>query len=79
VVWAFTYGLVGAAPPGTPLVYFAFGNYATLGYGDLIPRRPMAAPGAPPSSWLQAIGVDYVVADAFEHCVVPPVGEAACP
>ena len=37
VVWAFTYGLVGAAPPGTPLVYFAFGNYTTLGYGDLIP------------------------------------------
>ena len=36
-MWAFTYGLVGAAPPGTPLVYFAFGNYATLGYGDLIP------------------------------------------
>ena len=22
---------------GTPLVYFAFGNYTTLGYGDLIP------------------------------------------
>jgi Ion channel len=37
VVWAFTYGLVGAASPGTPLVYFAFGNYTTLGYGDLIP------------------------------------------
>jgi Ion channel len=37
VVWAFTYGLVGAAPLATPLVYFAFGNYTTLGYGDLIP------------------------------------------
>jgi hypothetical protein len=37
VVWAVTYGLVDAAPPSTPLVYFAFGNYTTLGYGDLIP------------------------------------------
>ena len=37
LVWAITYGLVGAAPPGTDLVYFAFGNYTTLGYGDIIP------------------------------------------
>ena len=37
VVWAMTYGLVGAAPPGTDLLYFAFGNYTTLGYGDVIP------------------------------------------
>jgi Ion channel len=36
-VWAFTYGLIGAAPPGTDLVYFAFGNYTTLGYGDIVP------------------------------------------
>jgi hypothetical protein len=37
LVWAVTYGLAGAAPPGTDLVYFAFGNYTTLGYGDIIP------------------------------------------
>ena len=37
VVWAHTYHWVGAAPPGTDLVYFAFGNYTTLGYGDLLP------------------------------------------
>ena len=37
VLWAFTYGLVGAAPSGTDLVYFAFGNYTTLGYGDVLP------------------------------------------
>ena len=37
LVWAITYDLVGAAPPGTDLVYFAFGNYTTLGYGDVIP------------------------------------------
>ena len=29
--------LVGAAPEGTDLVYFAFGNYTTLGYGDVLP------------------------------------------
>jgi hypothetical protein len=37
MVWAFTYSLVEAAPPGTDLVYFAFGNYTTLGYGDVTP------------------------------------------
>ena len=37
VVWAITYGLVDAAPPGTDLLYFAFGNYTTLGYGDVLP------------------------------------------
>ena len=28
---------MGAASPGTDLVYFAFGNYTTLGYGDVLP------------------------------------------
>jgi Ion channel len=37
LVWAATYALVGAAPPGTDLVYFAFSNYTTLGYGDVLP------------------------------------------
>jgi len=37
MLWAHTYQLVGAAPPGTDLVYFAFGNYTTLGYGDVLP------------------------------------------
>jgi len=37
VVWAYTYEWVGATPPGTDLVYFAFGNYTTLGYGDVVP------------------------------------------
>ncbi|MGH6735695.1 MAG: potassium channel family protein [Methyloceanibacter sp.] len=37
VLWAYTYYWVGAAPPGTDLVYFAFGNYTTLGYGDTVP------------------------------------------
>jgi len=37
LIWAGTYALVGAAPPGTDLVYFAFSNYTTLGYGDVLP------------------------------------------
>jgi hypothetical protein len=36
-VWAFAYMMVGIAPPGADLVYFAFVNYTTLGYGDVIP------------------------------------------
>jgi hypothetical protein len=38
-VWAFTYLIVGLAPSGTGLVYFAFVNYTTLGYGDVIPAE----------------------------------------
>lgn len=37
IVWALTYWIVGAAPPDTDLAYFAFVNYATLGYGDITP------------------------------------------
>ena len=37
VLWAYTYAVVGAVPPNTDLVYFAFGNYTTLGYGDVVP------------------------------------------
>jgi hypothetical protein len=37
VVWSFAYMMVGIAPPGADLVYFAFVNYTTLGYGDVTP------------------------------------------
>ena len=37
LVWSFAYAIVGAAPPGTDLIYFAFVNYTTLGYGDVTP------------------------------------------
>jgi hypothetical protein len=37
MVWSLAYSLVDAAPPGTDLMYFAFVNYATLGYGDVVP------------------------------------------
>jgi len=37
MVWALAYAIVDAAPAGTDLVYFAFVNYTTLGYGDTTP------------------------------------------
>ena len=37
LVWTLMYVIVGAAPAGTDLIYFAFVNYTTLGYGDVIP------------------------------------------
>jgi hypothetical protein len=37
LVWALAYSLVGAAPAGSDLLYFAFVNYTTLGYGDITP------------------------------------------
>jgi hypothetical protein len=39
-VWALFYWIVGAAPAGAPLLYFAFVNYTTLGYGDVVPVEP---------------------------------------
>jgi hypothetical protein len=36
-VWAACYWLVDATPAGSNLLYFAFVNYTTLGYGDITP------------------------------------------
>ncbi|MEI9924953.1 MAG: potassium channel family protein [Bradyrhizobium sp.] len=37
LVWSLIYLITSAAPAGTDLVYFAFVNYTTLGYGDVTP------------------------------------------
>jgi len=37
IVWSLTYSIVDAAPAEANLVYFAFVNYTTLGYGDVLP------------------------------------------
>jgi hypothetical protein len=39
IVWAWTYGIVQAAMLDSDLLYFAFVNYTTLGYGDITPVR----------------------------------------
>ena len=36
-VWALAYWIFDAAPAGANLVDFAFVNYTTLGYGDVLP------------------------------------------
>jgi hypothetical protein len=37
LVWSLIYLITSAAPAGTDLIYFAFVNYTTLGYGDVTP------------------------------------------
>jgi Ion channel len=37
LVWSLIYTIASAAPAGTDLIYFAFVNYTTLGYGDVTP------------------------------------------
>jgi hypothetical protein len=39
IVWSAAYVLTNAAPEGADPVYFAFVNYTTLGYGDVIPTE----------------------------------------
>ena len=36
-VWSLAYSIVEAAPTNSNLIYFAFVNYTTLGYGDVVP------------------------------------------
>jgi Ion channel len=37
IIWSLAYAAAEAAPAGTDRVYFAFVNYTTLGYGDVVP------------------------------------------
>ena len=37
LVWSLVYVIFDVAPEGSDIVYFAFVNYATLGYGDVTP------------------------------------------
>ena len=37
-VWSLGYALLDVTPPGADRFYFAFVNYTTLGYGDIVPR-----------------------------------------
>ena len=37
IVWSLAYSIVEAAPAGANLLDFAFVNYTTLGYGDVVP------------------------------------------
>jgi hypothetical protein len=37
ILWSATYRIVDAVPPESDVLYFAFVNYTTLGYGDIVP------------------------------------------
>lgn len=37
LVWSMAYSMADVAAAGVDLVYFAFVNYTTLGYGDVVP------------------------------------------
>jgi Ion channel len=39
-VWALGYLIFDAAPENADVMYFAFVNYTTLGYGDVLPVQP---------------------------------------
>jgi hypothetical protein len=45
-VWSLAYALVDATPEGADRLYFAFVNFTTLGYGDILPapRWRLAGP-----------------------------------
>ena len=37
IAWSLAYAILGAAPAEADVLYFAFVNYTTLGYGDVVP------------------------------------------
>ena len=39
LVWSLIYAAVDVAPEGADIMYFAFVNYTTLGYGDVTPVK----------------------------------------
>jgi hypothetical protein len=73
LVWAGAYSIVQAAASDSGLLYFAFVNYTTLGYGDITPVKewrllgPMAAMnGILMFGWSTAVLFD-VLLKTIEH------------
>jgi hypothetical protein len=78
-VWAAVYALVNAAPDGADLVYFAFVNYTTLGYGDIVPVAewrllgPMASMnGILLFGWSTAVIFEVLRKTIAEHASLAP-------
>jgi hypothetical protein len=77
-VWSLAYAIVNAAPDDANLVYFAFVNYTTLGYGDVTPLAtwrllgPMTAMnGVLMFGWSTAL-IFEVLIRAIGHDASPP-------
>ena len=80
-VWALAYALVGAAPAGSDLLYFAFVNYTTLGYGDVTPVKawqllgPMAAMnGILMFGWSTAVLFEVLMKTLAHLAAIAPAG-----
>ena len=39
ITWALAYSILDVASPEADVLYFAFVNYTTLGYGDVVPAE----------------------------------------
>ena len=79
-VWSLAYAIVNAAPDDANLVYFAFVNYTTLGYGDVTPLAkwrllwPITAMnGMLMFGWSTAL-IFEVLLKAIERYTSPPHG-----
>jgi Ion channel len=64
-VWSAYYDLASVTPLGTSPFEFAFENYATLGYGDLLPPRGMRIIG-PVTALNGLLLIGWSVAIIFE-------------
>jgi hypothetical protein len=80
-VWALAYALLGATPEGSDLLYFAFVNYTTLGYGDITPVKawqllgPMAAMnGILMFGWSTAVLFDVLIKTLAHLAAIAALG-----
>ena len=81
IIWAVTYALVDAVPERVDAFYFAFVNYTTLGYGDILPipnwriLGPMAAMnGILLFGWSTAVIYDVLRTSAHSISIKPEGG-----
>ena len=76
MVWALVYWVFGAAPADADLVYFAFVNYTTLGYGDVVPLERWRLLG-PITAMNGILLLGWSTkAIAFEFCCLATLGGA---
>jgi len=81
IIWAAIYALVYAVPERVDAFYFAFVNYTTLGYGDILPipnwriLGPMAAMnGILLFGWSTAVIYDVLRTSAHAISIKPEGG-----